>query len=155
MNWFAKDNHFTERIPLSDFALISAASIFLIGPLLTPHWIRMGESIDQVVRVLELARGIREGSLYPRWFGEYLPKTVEGLPAREHAGRITVTEGKASVRSCLPAVMRCFAWLAGKAHVENTGSDGLEGALLRPSVSSILLKPDSTIERGLAAGAPG
>jgi len=70
MNWFAKDNHFTERIPLSDFALISAASIFLIGPLLTPHWIRMGESIDQVVRVLELARGIREGSLYPRWFGD-------------------------------------------------------------------------------------
>jgi len=70
MNWFARDNHLTERITLADFALISAASIFLIGPLLTPHWIRMGESIDQVVRVLELARGIREGSLYPRWFGD-------------------------------------------------------------------------------------
>jgi hypothetical protein len=70
MKCFPKDNPLTERIPLCDVALISAVSVFLIGPLLTPHWIRMGESIDQVVRVIELARGIREGSLYPRWFGD-------------------------------------------------------------------------------------
>lgn len=71
MKWFAQKMRWLGSVPLLyDTALITLLSIFLIGPLLTPNWIKMGESIDQVLRVIELDRGIREGYLYPRWFGD-------------------------------------------------------------------------------------
>ncbi len=50
--------------------MIILLSLFFIGPLFTSHWIMVGESIDQILRVIELDRGIREGYLYPRWFGD-------------------------------------------------------------------------------------
>ena len=56
---------------LSNTTIIFLLSVFMIGPLLTAHWINAGESIGQVMRVIELARGIREGDLYPRWCGDF------------------------------------------------------------------------------------
>lgn len=71
MKWFTQKLSGLAFAPfLRDTVMISLLSIFLIGPLLTPNWIKMGESIDQVLRVIELDRGIREGYLYPRWFGD-------------------------------------------------------------------------------------
>lgn len=54
----------------SQILLILLLSLPFVSPLLHPHWIMVGESIDQILRVIELDRGIREGSLYPRWFGD-------------------------------------------------------------------------------------
>jgi len=57
--------------PLVNHALlILLLSVPFIGPLLNPHWIMVGESTDQILRVIELNRGIHEGELYPRWFGD-------------------------------------------------------------------------------------
>jgi uncharacterized membrane protein len=71
MKWLTQKLSWFAFAPiLRDTAMISLLSIFLIGPLLTPNWIKVGESIDQVLRVVELDRGIREGYLYPRWFGD-------------------------------------------------------------------------------------
>ena len=54
----------------SDIGNICLLAFFLITPLLTTNWIMMGESIDQLVRVIETARGLRELNFYPRWFAD-------------------------------------------------------------------------------------
>ena len=54
----------------SEIGKICLLSFFLITPLLTTNWIMMGESIDQLVRVIETAHGLRELNLYPRWFAD-------------------------------------------------------------------------------------
>ena len=45
-------------------------SVFAVSPLLNDKWILVGESIEQILRVIELDRGLNEGYLYPRWFGD-------------------------------------------------------------------------------------
>jgi hypothetical protein len=71
MKWFTQKPSWLASAPILRYtAMISLLSIFLIGPLLTANWIKVGESIEQVLRVVELDRGIREGYLYPRWFGD-------------------------------------------------------------------------------------
>jgi len=54
----------------SRILLLLLLSLPFVSPLLNSHWIMVGESIDQILRVIELDRGLREGSLYPRWFGD-------------------------------------------------------------------------------------
>ncbi len=51
--------------------LIAALSIFIISPFLTQQWAHIGESIGSIMRVIELDRGIKEGSIYPRWCGDF------------------------------------------------------------------------------------
>lgn len=46
--------------------LIAALSLFAIGPLLTRNWVMVGESIEQILRVIELHQGIQNGDFYPR-----------------------------------------------------------------------------------------
>ncbi|MGD2127618.1 MAG: 6-pyruvoyl-tetrahydropterin synthase-related protein [Desulfobacteraceae bacterium] len=59
-----------ERPLLHDTILIILLSLPFISPLFNFHWIMVGESIEQILRLIELDRGIREGILYPRWFGD-------------------------------------------------------------------------------------
>jgi hypothetical protein len=59
-----------ERVLPGDAALIIFLSLAFSSPLFNDHWIMVGESIEQLLRLIELDRGIREGLLYPRWFGD-------------------------------------------------------------------------------------
>ncbi len=71
MKWLTQgQSSFPYRSFVYDTVVILLLSVFLIGPLLTPDWIKSGESVEQILRVIELDRGIREGYLYPRWFGD-------------------------------------------------------------------------------------
>jgi len=50
--------------------LVIILSLLFTAPLSYQHWIRVGESISQILRAIELSRGVQEGYLYPRWFGD-------------------------------------------------------------------------------------
>ena len=54
----------------SDILVLFLLSFLFVNPLFNQHWIITGESIDQLLRVIELNRGIGEGQFYPRWFGD-------------------------------------------------------------------------------------
>jgi hypothetical protein len=61
----------SERSWLGDIGVIFFLSLAVASPLFNSHWIMVGESIEQLMRLIELDRGIREGLLYPRWFGDF------------------------------------------------------------------------------------
>ena len=54
-----------------DVALILFLSFAFASPLFNSHWIMVGESIGQLIRLIELDRGLREGVFYPRWLGDF------------------------------------------------------------------------------------
>ena len=56
--------------PFNYVLVILLLSVPYVNPLLNSHWIMVGESIDQILRAIEVSRGIHEGELYPRWFGD-------------------------------------------------------------------------------------
>ena len=71
MNFLPQKEHRFKESPFYQYGfLIILLSIIFTGPLFNPHWIMVGESIGQILRVIELDRGIQEGYLYPRWFGD-------------------------------------------------------------------------------------
>ncbi|MCJ7596559.1 MAG: 6-pyruvoyl-tetrahydropterin synthase-related protein, partial [Desulfobacterales bacterium] len=64
------ERSFTLSPWISDIFVLFLLSFLFVNPLFNQHWIITGESIDQLLRVIELNRGIGEGQFYPRWFGD-------------------------------------------------------------------------------------
>ena len=70
-NFFSKNISLNFlKLNLTLFGKLTFLAIFAISPLLSPGWIDMGETKDQLIRLIELDRGILEGDPYPRWFGD-------------------------------------------------------------------------------------